>query len=48
MIELVNPTSQPDGSQRRHWLRVPPSTTTARKAWTFSQSGRKYNPGKET
>jgi hypothetical protein len=48
MIELMNPTPQPDGSRRCQWLRVPPSITTARKAWTFSQSGRKYNPRKET
>jgi hypothetical protein len=48
MIELVSPTSEPDGRRMRHWLRVPPNTTTSRKAWMFSRSGRRYNPRKET
>ena len=48
MIELANSTPEPDGARRPHWVRVPPKTTTARKAWTFSQSGRTYNPRKES
>jgi Domain of unknown function (DUF6745) len=34
---VVSATAEPDGSHRRYFLRVPPSTRTARAAvaWTF-------------
>jgi hypothetical protein len=37
VVEVVNSTSEPDGSNRRYFLRVPPTTRTARAAvaWTF-------------
>lgn len=37
MVEVLNSTPEPDGSRRTYWLRVPPSTRTARQgvAWTF-------------
>lgn len=37
LVEVVNATAEPDGSQRRYFLRVPPDTRTARAAvaWTF-------------
>jgi hypothetical protein len=44
-VEVVNATAEPDGSYRRYFLRVPPTTRTARQAvaWTFGfDSGRQY------
>jgi hypothetical protein len=37
LVEVVNATSEPDGTYRRYFLRVPPHTRTARAAvaWTF-------------
>ena len=37
LVEVVNATAEPDGSHRRYFLRVPPTTRTAREAvgWTF-------------
>jgi len=37
VVEVVNMTAEPDGSHRRHILRVPPNVRTAREAvaWTF-------------
>ena len=36
-VEVVNATAEPDGSYRRYFLRVPPTSRTARQAvaWTF-------------
>lgn len=36
MVEVVNSTPEPDGSWSHYWLRVPPTTRTAREAvlWT--------------
>jgi hypothetical protein len=36
-VEVVNATPEADGSYRRYFLRVPPTTRTARAAvaWTF-------------
>ncbi|MFF8837247.1 DUF6745 domain-containing protein [Streptomyces sp. NPDC015130] len=46
MVEVVNSTPEPDGSHRTYWLRVPPSTRTAREgvAWTFGLSAEEYEP----
>ncbi|WP_442810207.1 DUF6745 domain-containing protein [Streptomyces sp. W16] len=30
MVEVLNSTPEPDGTHRTYWLRVPPSTRTAR------------------
>src|SRR5262249_28896655 len=37
MVEVLNSTPEPDGTRRTYFLRVPPSTRTAREgvAWTF-------------
>jgi hypothetical protein len=50
MVEVVNSTPEPDGTSRTYWLRVPPSTTTAREgvAWTFGLSGEAYEPLRQT
>ncbi|MEV8634523.1 DUF6745 domain-containing protein [Streptosporangium sp. NPDC051023] len=50
MVEVVNSTAEPDGTFRTYWLRVPPSTRTAREgvAWTFGFSEADYHPVKET
>jgi hypothetical protein len=50
MVEVVNATSEPDGSRKRYWLRVPPDMTTARAAvaWTFGVTAEEYAPVKET
>ena len=46
MIEVLNSTPGPDGSVRTYFLRVPPTTTTAREgvAWTFGMRGAEYAP----
>lgn len=46
MVEVVNSTPEPDGSHRTYWLRVPPSTRTAREgvAWTFGLHPDAYAP----
>jgi len=45
-VEVVNSTPEPDGSYRRYFLRVPPSTRTARKgvAWSFGLTKVRYAP----
>ncbi|MEV7353836.1 DUF6745 domain-containing protein [Kitasatospora sp. NPDC091276] len=50
MIEVVNSTAEPDGTFRTYWLRVPPSTRTARAgvAWTFGIPESEYHPQRET
>ncbi|MFF0309491.1 DUF6745 domain-containing protein [Streptosporangium sp. NPDC004379] len=49
-VEVVNSTAEPDGTFRRYWLRVPPSTRTAREgvAWTFGMAEADYRPDRET
>jgi hypothetical protein len=32
MVEVVNSTLEPDGSRKRHWLRMPPEMQMARQA----------------
>ncbi|MFI8082231.1 DUF6745 domain-containing protein [Kitasatospora sp. NPDC086009] len=50
MVEVVNSTAEPDGTFRTYWLRVPPSTRTARAgvAWTFGIPEAEYHPRRET
>lgn len=50
MVEVVNSTPEPDGSHRTYWLRVPPTTRTARDgvAWTFGLDGAVYAPVRQT
>jgi hypothetical protein len=50
VVEVVNSTPEPDGSRRTYFLRVPPSTTSARDAvaWTFGMSGHEYRPSFES
>ncbi|MHA5051364.1 DUF6745 domain-containing protein [Streptomyces sp. SD15] len=46
MVEVVNSTPEPDGTSRTYWLRVPPTTRTARQgvAWTFGLDAEVYEP----
>ncbi|WP_433370133.1 DUF6745 domain-containing protein [Actinoplanes sp. CA-142083] len=46
MVEVVNATPEPDGTSRIYWLRVPPTTRTAREgvAWTFGLTVDEYQP----
>ncbi|MFB7253487.1 DUF6745 domain-containing protein [Streptomyces nojiriensis] len=50
MVEVVNSTPEPDGTSRTYWLRVPPTTRTARQgvAWTFGLGPEAYAPLRET
>ncbi|MER5433713.1 DUF6745 domain-containing protein [Streptomyces sp. NPDC002588] len=50
MVEVLNSTPEPDGTRRTYWLRVPPSTRTAREgvAWTFGLGAEVYAPVRET
>ncbi|WP_454321103.1 DUF6745 domain-containing protein [Streptomyces phaeoluteigriseus] len=50
MVEVLNSTPEPDGTRRTYWLRVPPSTRTAREgvAWTFGLPADGYAPVRET
>ncbi|MFF9060544.1 DUF6745 domain-containing protein [Streptomyces sp. NPDC014882] len=50
MVEVLNSTPEPDGTRRTYWLRVPPSTRTARAgvAWTFGLQPEAYAPVRET
>ncbi|MEU9127121.1 DUF6745 domain-containing protein [Kitasatospora sp. NPDC048540] len=50
MVEVVNSTAESDGTFRTYWLRVPPSTRTARAgvAWTFGVPEQEYRPQRET
>ena len=42
MVQVINSTAEPDGSNKAYWLRVPPDIQTAEAAvaWTFD-----YQPG---
>ena len=46
MVEVVNATPDPGGSARRHLLRVPPETESAREAvaWSFGRRAKDYAP----
>jgi hypothetical protein len=50
MVEVLNSTPEPDGTTRTYWLRVPPTTSTARAgvAWTFGLTEAEYHPARET
>lgn len=50
MVKVVNATPEPDGSQRRFFLRVPPDMTKAKEAvaWTFGLKEKEYCPNMET
>ena len=50
VVEVVNSTPEPDGSRRTYFLRVPPTTQTAREAvaLTFSLRSEEYRPSTET
>jgi hypothetical protein len=49
-VEVVNATPEPDGVHRTYWLRVPPTTRTAREgvAWTFGLDAKAYEPVRQT
>ncbi len=50
MVKVANSTPEPDGSIRNYFIRVPPTTRTAREgvAWTFGFASNDYKPEKET
>jgi hypothetical protein len=50
MVEVVNATSEPDGSVRRHLLRLPPEMETAHAAvaWSFGRRTKDYAPVVQT
>jgi hypothetical protein len=50
MVEVVNSTPEPDGTHRTYWLRVPPTTRTAKEgvAWTFGLQAEAYEPVRQT
>ncbi|MGP4109500.1 DUF6745 domain-containing protein [Streptomyces sp. 4N509B] len=50
MVQVVNSTPEPDGTSRTYWLRVPPSTRTAKQgvAWTFGLEEEAYVPVRQT
>ncbi|MFJ9364529.1 DUF6745 domain-containing protein [Nocardia sp. NPDC101769] len=50
MVEVVNSTPEPDGTHRTYWLRVPPTTRTAKEgvAWTFTLDADTYAPVRQT
>jgi len=50
MVEVINRTSEPDGSFKHHFLCVPPHLSTAHEAvaWTFGMSASEYRPELET
>ncbi|MEU0371101.1 DUF6745 domain-containing protein [Streptomyces sp. NPDC006283] len=50
MVEVLNSTPEPDGTHRTYWLRVPPTTRTAKEgvAWTFGIQADAYEPLQQT
>jgi uncharacterized protein DUF6745 len=50
LLEVIDATPGRDGNQKRYWLRVPPSVTSARAAvaWTFDVPPERYMPEIET
>ncbi len=46
MVKVVNSTTEPDGSFKEYFLRVPPHITTAKAAvaWTFGMTSEEYSP----
>lgn len=49
-VEVLNSTPEPDGTTRTYWLRVPPTTRTAKQgvAWTFGLETEEYAPVRQT
>jgi hypothetical protein len=43
-VEVINGTSEPDGSRKHHFLRVPSRMRTAREAvaWTYGLTDEQY------
>ena len=50
LVEVTNATPEPDGSARRHLLRVPAEVETAHEAvaWSFRRRTKDYAPVVET
>jgi hypothetical protein len=50
IVHVINSTPEPDGTYNHYFLRVPPTTKTAREgiAWTFGMTADEYDPLKET
>ncbi|MFE7773644.1 DUF6745 domain-containing protein [Streptomyces sp. NPDC057445] len=50
MVEVLNSTPEPDGTHKTYWLRVPPTTRTAKEgvAWTFGLDASAYEPLRQT
>lgn len=50
MVEVINSTPEPDGTSHTYWLRVPPTTRTAKEgvAWTFGLHADVYDPVRQT
>ena len=50
VVRVVNPTPEPDGTNKFYFLRVPPYITSARSAvaWTFEMSEQDYQPAKQS
>lgn len=49
-VEVTNSTPEPDGTQKRYILRVPPDVRSCREAvaWTFGMTAAEYDPDIET
>lgn len=50
VVEVIDSAPMKNGRHKHHWLRVPPTVTTARGAvaWTFGLRADQYHPAKET
>jgi len=50
VVEVINSTAEPDGSNRRYFLKVPPHIKRAKQAvaWTFGLSEEEYDPTSQT
>jgi hypothetical protein len=50
VVRVLNPTPEPDGTNKFYFLRVAPYITTARHAvaWTFDMDEQDYQPAKQS
>jgi len=50
MVEVINSTTEPDGTSKEYLLRVPPEMETPHQAvaWTFGMEPAEYHPSMET
>ncbi len=50
MVRVENATPEKDGSRKIYWLRVPPTTQTAKEgvAWSFGMETNEYEPSKSS